>query len=164
MAMKLNASVTARGDNWLVQSVKELAEARRHYVKVGFVQNMRQNRTDMPGTNAFIGYVQEHGVPSRGIPARPFLIPAFLDCADDAEAYIRQGFEEALTDKGAVARGLGYAGSLIRNRAKDRIVDSEGFDPLKPATLKHRKRIGFKGTKPLIHTGQLLNAITYKVE
>ena len=164
MAMKLKASVSATRDRWLEQSIKAISDARHRYVKVGFVQNMRQNRLETPGTNAFVGYMQEHGVPSKGIPPRPFLIPAFLDCADEAEAYIRQGFEEALTDKGAIERGLGYAGTLIRDRAKQRIVESEGFEPLKPSTLKNRERIGFKGTKPLTHTGQLLNAITYRVE
>lgn len=43
-------------------------------------------------------------------------------------------------------------------------IEARNFVPLAPATIKARQRQGFKGTKALIRTGALLNAIQYVVD
>ncbi|MFI5416190.1 MAG: hypothetical protein ACHQXJ_02430, partial [Nitrososphaerales archaeon] len=59
------------------------------------------------------------------------------------------------------------AGIIAANACKKVINDQEGLKPPAPATLKARKYItasGFKGTKSLLVTGQVRNAITYVVK
>ena len=51
-------------------------------VRVGFIKGVKQDRQtlirqEVGLTNASIAHVHEFGAPSRGIPARPFLAPAW---------------------------------------------------------------------------------------
>ena len=138
-------------------------------VRVGFIQGVKQDRKDLTGqdsglTNASIAHVHEFGAPSRGIPARPFLGPAWR--ANEQFAIDRVGHAVTLSIAGktdAVRKSLATVGMKVVADAKRNIVEQVGFAPLSPKTLDYRASIKFTGTKSLIHTGQLLNAITYKV-
>lgn len=78
--------------------------------------------------------------------------------------FLRNGLRDAFTgDDQAQKRSLSQCGAAIRDKAKDIIRTQDGFEPLSPRTIKARQHIGFKGTKALIHTGQLLNSITFQV-
>jgi len=65
---------------------------------------------------------------------------------------------------GTITAALTKAGIVAQNSVKAAITKGEGFAPLADATVKARQRKGFKGTKPLIRTGQLRNSITYIVK
>ncbi|MDD1617199.1 MAG: hypothetical protein LUQ28_12105, partial [Methylococcaceae bacterium] len=65
---------------------------------------------------------------------------------------------------GTMIASLTKAGIVAQNSVKATITKGEGFEPLAESTIKARQRKGFKGTKPLIRTGQLRNSITYIVK
>lgn len=160
MAVKIEVQTTA--NTKLLKDFDRIAKTPPQFVKVGYIENVKMNRRKTVVTNAMVAHVQEHG--SKNIPPRPFLLPALKSQAKEAEARIRRGLAREWIEPGSTAIGLGQAGTLIRARAKKNIVDSVGMQPLAQATLKARERIGFEGTKPLVHTAQLLNAITYVVK
>lgn len=114
--------------------------------------------------NAALGFIHENGSPARNIPARPFLVPGMKDAEPQAVAMLAKPTGDAL-EKGVdvLARGLERAGLVCQAAVKKRIVSQEGFSPLNPRTIAARQRKGYKGTKALIRTGQLLNSITYVV-
>lgn len=114
--------------------------------------------------NASLGFIHEYGSPARNIPSRPFLIPGVQDAEPQAVAMLAKPTAEALTQGyGALEKGLDRAGLVCQAAVKKRIVSQEGFAPLSPRTIAARQRKGYKGTKALIRTGQLLNSITYVV-
>ena len=162
--MAVKVEVKSGENTQLLKGIERFQKTKPQFVSVGFIQGVKQNRKADESTNAGLAYINEHGSPYRHIPARPFLIPAFNASADLAESLISQGMSRELVQPGSIAQGLGQAGTLIRDKAKSNIVNSVGMKALSPVTLKAREKIGFKGTKPLIHTGQLLNSITYVVK
>ena len=114
--------------------------------------------------NAALGFIHENGSPARNIPPRPFLVPGVRDAEPQAVAMLAVPTAEALTKgKDALAKGYERAGLVCQAAVKKRIVSQEGFAPLSPRTIAARERKGYKGTKALIRTGQLLNSITYVV-
>ena len=133
-------------------------------VKVGIVGSKDSIRKDEPIQNAQIAAIQEFGSPVRNIPPRPFLVPALEANRAKCMNFLRNGLRDAFSgDDQAQKRSLSQCGAAIRDKAKDIIRTQDGFEPLSPRTIKARHRIGFKGTKALIHTGQLLNSITFQV-
>ena len=129
-------------------------------VKVGIVGSKDSIRKDEPIQNAQIAAIQEFGSPVRNIPPRPFLVPALEANRAKCMNSLRNGLRDAFSgDDQAQKRSL----SQCRDKAKDIIRTQDDFEPLSPRTIKARQRIGFKGTKALIHTGQLLNSITFQV-
>lgn len=160
LTMKLEAT---GGDEALARAMKSLKAFGTQDVQVGFLQGVNQWRKGDRKTNAFLGYIHEHGSPVAGIPARPFLRPVFEEKKADAAKRIEAGLKKAADGNiFAVPDALEMVGMEMRDAAKDRITD--GLTPdLLPGTINARKRAGFKGTKPLVRTGQLLNSIHYKV-
>ena len=114
--------------------------------------------------NASLGFIHEYGSPARNIPARPFLVPGVQDAEPQAVAMLAKPTGDAL-EKGVdvLVRGLERAGLVCQAAVKKRIVSQDGFAPLSPRTIAARQRKGYKGTKALIRTGQLLNSITYVI-
>jgi hypothetical protein len=138
-------------------------------VKVGFLRPQNPRPKDPPEkpkvTNSLLGYVHENGSPANGIPARPFLRPAMMS----NEKYVSEKLNKALSedfleDRGAVPKAMEVIGTHIRDAAKRNITQQNGFVPLAPSTLKQRAAVKKKRTKALIDTGQLRNAIHYKVD
>lgn len=114
--------------------------------------------------NASLGFIHEYGSPARNIPPRPFLVPGVRDAEPQAVAMLAMPTADALTQGyGALEKGLDRAGLVCQAAVKKRIVAQEGFAPLSPRTIAARQRKGYKGTKALIRTGQLLNSITYVI-
>lgn len=124
----------------------------------------KTTRKDGPVGNAAIGYIQERGSAAQNIPARPFLQPGVLavrtQCADALKVSAVDALSHNTT---AIVNGLNAAGLIAQASVKRTLKAGEGFEKLADATVKARQRKGFKGTKPLIRTGQLLNSITYVV-
>lgn len=169
MAVKIE--VKTNSNSRVLRGLDKVAKIPPQFVKVGFIENVKMYRRESEETNPFLGYIHEHGVPSKGIPARPFLLPAMRTSADEAEAYIRKGLARSWIDPDEIARGLGYAGTAIRDEAKANIANAENMKPLSPKTIAIRQtpgyqghKKGFFGTLPLNVSGQLKNAITYVVK
>lgn len=121
-------------------------------------------RPEVPQTNAELGYLHEHGSPARNIPARPFLIPGVKAANENTTKILKEYAGKALQDYKAIDNGLNAAGLFAQNSVKKYIIAQTNFTPLSAATIAQRKAKGFKGTKALIRTGQLLNSITYVVK
>lgn len=114
-----------------------------------------------PITNAQLAYIQNYGSPARNIPARPFMEPGIKDAQPQIEKALRGAAEAALEGNASgVEDGFDKAGLVAVNGIRNKIRTGP-FVPLKPSTLKARKRRGRTGDKPLQDTGQMRNAITY---
>ena len=127
---------------------------------------MEENHRDGedPITNAHIGYIQENGSEAARIPPRPHLVPGVEAVKDRCSKIMAKGAADTLSgDAGAFRTSLEKAGLVAQSSVKDFIRKGEGFKELSDWTIKNRVDAGFKGTKPLIWTGQYLNSITYVI-
>lgn len=145
----------------------------------------REAAGDTGISNAYLGYIHEHGVPEKNIPARPALIPGIEDIQDEAVAILKEAARKALEGKeGAVQAALNKIGTLGQNAVRARFVDND-WEPLADKTLDYQARkkddsgnvlTDKKGnpkrkksrrdrdrTNPLIDTGQLRKAYTYVI-
>lgn len=118
-----------------------------------------------PLGNAAIAYIQEKGSPAQGIPPTPFLVPGVRAAQDQLAKVLADGAANALSLDGAnVDQTLNRCGLLAVSSVKSIIVNQVGFKKLKFKTIEARYRLGFKGVKRLIRTGQLLNSVTYVIK
>lgn len=134
-------------------------------VLIGFLEDKDEERQKGdPLTNATLGYIHEYGSPAANIPKRPFLQPAFELQRDWAVSHLKSAIDQALDGKRDVLeKGLAVVGMKIRDQAKTNIVNQYKMKPLSEETLEARRRRGLDRTKALIDTGQLLNAIHFRV-
>jgi hypothetical protein len=114
-----------------------------------------------PITNAEIGVIMENGAPEVNIPARPTLIPGLASVKDQMTKVLAGGMKRTMKgDASAIDDALNAVGLIGVSAVKKEITNGD-FQSLAEATLAARKRMGFKGTKPLIVTGQFRQSITY---
>lgn len=118
-----------------------------------------------PIGNAALGYIQENGSPAANIPPRPFLMPGVRSVREEIAGRFEGAARRALAGgNGNIEQTLNAVG-LIAVTAVKKVFDAQGpgWEPLKPGTLAARRRQGFKGTKILLRSGQLRNAVTFVV-
>lgn len=147
----------------VVQAIEALAKQR---VLIGITAPKGPRRENESIDNASLGYIHEFGSPARGIPPRPFLVPGIRAAESNTIAVLRHAAVSAIgvaSPQEIATRGLGLAGQAAQASVQRTIRAGEGFAPLAVRTLAARARKGFKGTKVLIQTGQLLRSITYVV-
>lgn len=115
-------------------------------------------------TNAAILAINEFGSPLNNIPPRPVMAIGIRNAKDGIAEQFKQAAIQTL-QKGFSALDIFFnrAGLIASNSVKKAINDQEGFDGPAESTLESRRARGFKGTKSLIVTGQMRNAITYVV-
>jgi hypothetical protein len=107
----------------------------------------------------------EFGSPAKNIPPRPFLAEGLQSGMSEIMKHMKNASIETLTNKDATI-SFNKAGLAGQNAVKNYIVSGGNLTPLAQATIKarnSRRKNGQGGSKPLIDTGQLLNAITYVV-
>lgn len=121
-------------------------------------------RTDTDGiNNATLAYIQNFGSPANNIPAREFMEPGILSAQDRITKALAATGRAALDgDLAAIDKGFNAVGLIAQSAIRNKITDGP-FEALKPATLAARRRSGFKGTRPLIVSGQLRSSITYVI-
>jgi len=150
----------------IIASINRLANTR---VLIGIPSTAR--RSDSSIDNATLGYIHEHGSPARNIPARPFLRPGVTTSRPEWERYLQQAAQAAVNGNDSVMdKALNAAGQTAVSAVKLTIT-SKIPPPLKPATVRGRRRYrghpataaDIAGATPLVDTGQLLNSITYVV-
>ncbi len=114
--------------------------------------------------NAFLLYINENGSPANNIPERPVmkngLAKASEDIADQFHLAAKNAFNGG---QKSLDKYLNRAGIIASSSIKNAIDDQLGIDSPAESTLRARKAKGFKGTKALIETGQMRNAITHVV-
>lgn len=117
-----------------------------------------------PQSNAAIGYIQENGSDLANIPPRPFLVPGVKKVEKEIAEEFKKAAQECFENPSAVIKRFTRAGIIAMNSVKQTLTAGEGFAELSESTLAARKAEGFKGTKPLIKSGQLRGSITYVLE
>lgn len=118
--------------------------------------------------NAAILAINHFGSEEAHIPPRPVLSTGIKNAQGAIAEQFKICAKEVLS-KGPAALEVYYnrAGSIAASACKRVINDQDGLAPPSEATLRARKYLtksGFKGTKSLLVTGQLRNAITYVVK
>lgn len=143
---------------------------KKDMVLVGIPQDSSQRSDDDHSqiNNATILAINEFGSPVNNIPARPVMAIGIKKVQDEIGEQFKLAVQKSFA-QGIDALPIYYnrAGSIAANSIKKVINNQDGIKPPKESTLKARKYInkgGFKGTKALIVTGQLRNAITYVVK
>lgn len=131
---------------------------------VGIPQNDNARQEEGPIGNAGILFINEFGSPGQNIPARPVMAIGIKNAQPALAEEFKKCAQAALT-KGFQAIDQYYerVGIIASNSIKKVINDQDGIEGPSEATLKARESRGFKGTKSLVVTGQLRNAITYVV-
>ena len=146
---------------------------KRDAVLVGIPATEDNRDEEAPIGNAALLAINNFGSPANNIPARPVMANGIRNAQDGIAEEFKKAAQDVLK-KGPAALATYYerAGSIAANSVKKAINDQDfaGGGPNNeepaPATLAARKYLtqaGFKGTKSLIVTGQMRNAITYVV-
>ncbi|WP_267359116.1 MULTISPECIES: hypothetical protein [unclassified Methylobacterium] len=118
---------------------------------------------EAPIGNAALGYMFEHGVPERNLPARPHLVPGIESIREQAAARLKKAAQAAfLGDLAAPENALNAIGLIGVAAVQEQITDG-AFAPLAERTIKARIRRGRTGTKPLIDTGSYRRSFTYMI-
>lgn len=138
---------------------------RRDAVLVGIPEQDTERKEDEPINNAALLAINEFGSPKNNIPPRPAMAIGIRNAQDAIAEQFKLAAQGALT-KGLAAIPIAYnrAGIIASNSVKKAINAQEGFPGPSEATLAARESAGFKGTKALVVTGQMRNAITYVVK
>lgn len=167
----------------VMQSALKKLKDGDHIIQVGVFGDkaMRKNEENDQGlTNAEIGLIHEMGSTSRNIPRRSFLWDTFTNHGKDLEPVLKKDVEELLK-KGKVEAYLKRAGIAATNLVVEAFQTSGwgSWAQNAPATIwrklgrvknfaKRRQMMaevlyeGATHTKPLIQTGQLWQAISFR--
>lgn len=140
--------------------IKNIKLMTKKEVVIGIPQ-AKARRKGEPIDNATIAYINEYGSPKQNIPARPFLRPGVKAATQKNIKILKDAAKKG--DPKSIEKGLIAAGLNSVSSVKGYIIAQTNFAPLSPVTIAARERIGFSGTKALIHTGQLLNSITFVI-
>lgn len=133
-------------------------------VLVGIPEAKGERKSDDPISNAALLYINEFGSELQNIPPRhPMKTGIRL-----AQVEIAAQFKECAQNvfkSGPSALNTYYerAGFIASNSVKNVINNQIDMEGPSEATLASREARGFKGTKVLVVTGQMRNAITYIV-
>ena len=141
--------------------LKKMKKLTSQEVLVGIPGEEGPREDGDPMNNATLGYLHENGSPANNIPPRPFLVTGVTGAMKAIVPELAKAANKSIDgDVRAVHKGLDRVGMIAQNAVKRKITTGP-FIALKESTLLARRRKGYKGTKPLIRTGQLRNAITY---
>lgn len=142
-----------------------IARFKNDAVLVGIPYDHTQRDDDDSINNATLLAINNFGSPSNNIPPRPVMQIGIKNAQEPIAAQFKLAAQNALK-QGISALNQYYerAGIIASNAIKKAINDQEGFPGPSEATLAARRAKGFKGTKSLIVTGQMRNAITYIVK
>lgn len=131
-------------------------------VLVGIPAEKTARKAQDPVNNATLLAINNFGSPKLNIPARPVMAIGIRNAADPIAAQFKKAAVDALT-KGYAALQTYYerAGIIASNSIKKAINDQDGIKGPADSTLAARQADGFKGTKSLVVSGQMRNAITW---
>jgi hypothetical protein len=137
-------------------------------VLIGIPADDPEREDGDPITNAAILAINHFGSEEAHIPPRPVLSIGIKNAKDDISEQFKLAAQNVLKQGvSAIETYYERAGIIASTACKQVISDGKEIARPSEATLKARKYIGksgFKGTKSLLVTGQLRNAITYVVQ
>lgn len=134
-------------------------------VLVGIPLEDSQREDDEGMTNAALLAINNFGSPINNIPPRPVMQIGIRNAQEKIAEQFKLAAQNVLK-QGVQSLAIYYerVGIIGSNSIKKAINDQEGFPGPANSTLASRKSEGFKGTKALVKTGQIRNAITYVVK
>lgn len=138
---------------------------RRDSVLVGIPASDDERNDEESFGNAAILALNHFGSDDGKIPPRPVLSTGIRN----AQEKIAEQFKlcaQSVLSKGTKALETYYerAGIIASNSCKKVINDQDGLKAPAESTIASRKSRGFNGTKALVVSGQMRNAITYLVK
>lgn len=134
---------------------KQARKSRKAHVAVGILGAHGSRDDGM--TNAGIGTVHEYGAPEVGVPERSFIRATMDSKASEYRALAKRLGGMIASKQISIEQALGLFGARAVSDIRRRI--QFGIDPpLAPKTIRRKG-----SSKPLIDTGQLVNAITWEV-
>ena len=143
---------------------KDILALKSKSVMVGIPDDNDSRNEGKPYGNAQIAYVQTNGSDLHNIPPRPFVEPGVEGIQEELATDLRDAARQVLSHgPGVLETAYEKVGIKGQNAVKRYLTDSSHFQGISDATKAARKRAGFLGTKPLIWTAQMLNAVTYVV-
>jgi hypothetical protein len=139
--------------NYLTKIAHQFNQVKGKTLRVGFLPSApHYQRTGLP--TAYIASVQEWGDPSHNIPARPF----FRTCIkENQKSWSKTAADYLKANNNDVEETFRDMGATITGQLINSIVNGQ-WVPNAPATVRRK---GFQ--KPLIESGQLVNAISYEI-
>lgn len=162
MPTNINININITVDN-LNQFASALELLKRKQVLAG-VPEAKVRRKGGPINNATLAAIHDKGSPSQNIPARPFMEPGIKSVQVQLEQKLLTAGQAVMEgDSVKTEKALHAVGLIAQNGLRAR-VNSNIPPPLKPATLKARRRRGRTGTRTLIDTAQMRNSLTYVVK
>lgn len=153
--MTSTVEITRTNPDALKRILKNVARMKGAKVEVGVLSDKNHTKAGMSVKK--LAAIHELGSVSANIPARPFVEPTMRD---NRFEYRRMMFEDAKNlAKGRKdpKKSLSQIGEMAVEDMKMKILDGQ-FAPLKPRTVLAKGH-----DQPLIDTGQLYDAIEYKV-
>lgn len=143
---------------------KIIKKFKRDAVLVGIPEEKTERKGDEIINNATLLAINNFGSPHNNIPARPVMQIGIEKAKDQIAEEFKKAAVQAAS-KGVVAILAAYTrvGIIASTSIKKVINSQEGIAEPAAATLDAREARGFKGTKALIVTAQMRNAITYVV-
>lgn len=150
----------------LAKTLRSLKDG-QSYVRIGVLgeKAAQEHSTADIGrtTNGLLALVHEFGSPSRGIPARPWIRPAFEKNRAKYIAQLKTLLGGVYTGKMTIARALGILGSVGAADVRDYVTGGAPIPPPNaPATLRRKLLLG-DNPRTLVDTGRMLNSVTYEV-
>lgn len=153
----------------IVQGFNDAIEALKHKETLVGIPAEETSRTadengKTPMNNATLLMIHENGSPAANIPERPVVKIGLWDSRPAVTEQFKKA-AVAVLEKGqsALDQYLERAGIIASNQIKLTINNQIDIAPIAKSTLQARRDRGFMGTKALIVSGQLRNAITYVV-
>ncbi|MDE9455631.1 hypothetical protein [Xenorhabdus bovienii] len=138
-------------------------ELGKKQVKIGFFS---QSKYPDGTPIAYVAAIQELGYPTGGIPPRPFMRPAMSENQSKYSGLMARAAKAAIKGNISVSDGLTQMGSVAAGDIK-LAISAVTTPPLKDSTITARAGRHSKGkatNKPLVDTGQMLQAVTFVVE
>jgi len=112
-------------------------------------------------SNVALAYIHNFGSPAANIPARPFMQPGILDARVPIIHYFEMAGKAAFEGRPEVVISNLMAAGMAAAISIKKKISSNIPPPLAASTLAARRRRGRTGTRTLVDTGQLRNAITF---
>ncbi len=144
----------------------DVLEVKRTLVGIPQDENYRNGSEDSEIGNAALLYINNFGSPDNNIPPRPVMDIGIREVQDQITDEMKRAAKNSLSRGGSSTIEQYYEriGIIASNSIKRVINDQIDIEPPAESTLKSRQSRGFKGTKALVVSGQMRNAITYVVE
>ena len=138
---------------------KTAVEMRTIKVQVGVLSGQGGETTEDGITMVELAAIHEFGSPAANIPERSFIRRTFVDRVPNELARVIAALTRGVVaEKLGVRQAVGQLGAWGAAQVKNTITQSDVPPPLAASTIARKG-----SSKPLVDTGHLVGAITWKV-